>query len=230
MRGLYAIVDMTKVTSEKVDPLAFVEAVLRARPVALQLRAKTLGARDFLGLLRAVLPYCRRAGVPLFANDRADLAALAGCDGVHIGQGDMPIHHVRRLAPSLRVGLSTHSLEQLAEALALRPDYVAYGPVFPTTTKTDAEPVVGLDGLARAADLARRAAIPLVAIGGITLNTAPQVGAFGISAAVIGDIVSQASLGMAQVAARATALHETIREAQTVSGCFGAVTLSVTGS
>lgn len=85
MRGLYAIVDMTKVTSEKVDPLAFVEAVLRARPVALQLRAKRLGARDFLGLLRAVLPYCRRAGfrclptiVPILLPWRAATACTSG--------------------------------------------------------------------------------------------------------------------------------------------------------
>jgi thiamine-phosphate pyrophosphorylase len=125
----------------------------------------------------------------LFANDRPDLALLAGCDGVHVGQVDLPLAHVRRLAPGLRVGVSTHDLSQLGAALAERPDYVAFGPVFSTGSKLDPDPVVGLEGLAEAARRARNAGVPIVAIGGITLERAPAIGVLGALAAVIGDLV-----------------------------------------
>src|SRR6478609_1603996 len=103
MKGLYAIVDTQSLALRGVEAVAFAREVLAVRPAALQLRAKGLPPREVLGLLRALLPECRRVGVPLFANDRPDLAALAGCDGVHVGQHDMPIEQVRRIAPRLAV-------------------------------------------------------------------------------------------------------------------------------
>ncbi len=111
MRGLYAIIDVTTLSARAISPVEFAAAVLVARPAALQLRAKGVAAREVLGLLRALGPLCHRANVPLIANDRADLAALAGCDMVHVGQDDIGIDLVRRLAPSLGVGISTlHTL------------------------------------------------------------------------------------------------------------------------
>src|SRR5687767_10761093 len=168
MRGLYAIVDTTLLAARSTDPIAYARAVLEARPAALQLRAKNVPAREILRLLRALGPLCRQAGVPLVANDRADLAALAGCEAVHIGQEDLPYELVHRIAPQLAVGISTHNAEQLARALQACPRYVAYGPVFPTANKHNPDPVVGVNGLAMASKLARAAKIPLVAIGGIT--------------------------------------------------------------
>src|SRR5580704_11898423 len=175
MRGLYAIADVKTLLARGVDVIAFVRAVALARPAAIQLRAKELPAREMLSLLRAVGPACRNAGVPLVANDRVDVAALAGCDCVHIGQDDLPFDIVHNLAPRLRVGVSTHDLDQLARALAHRPAYVAYGPVYPTASKAITDPVVGLAGLHAAHGLAHAAGIPLVAIGGITLERAPDV-------------------------------------------------------
>lgn len=188
MRGLYPIVDVDVLESAGYDAEAFLEAVLDARPALVQLRAKSLDARATLELLRSFRVHTRRAGVKLFANDRPDLAVLAECDGVHVGQSDLPAGEVRRYFPSLELGLSTHTLEQLDEALAARPDYVAFGPVFRTRSKHDAEPVVGMDGLRQAAARVR-GQCPLVAIGGIDASNAALVGSVADLGAVIGALV-----------------------------------------
>jgi thiamine-phosphate pyrophosphorylase len=189
MRGLYAIVDTQTLRARGIDPVPFAEAVLAARPAALQLRAKDLPPREFLALLRAISPLCREAGVPFIANDRADLAALAACSFVHVGQEDLPVDRVRRIAPGLCVGISTHTPEQLALALDARPTYVAYGPVFATTSKAAADPPVGLSGLREAAIATKRARVPLVAIGGVTLERAPEIGAIADAGALIAALV-----------------------------------------
>jgi thiamine-phosphate pyrophosphorylase len=188
MNGLYAIVDTTLLTARDTDPIDYAAALLAARPTALQLRAKGFSAREMLGLLRVLGPMCRKAGATLVANDRADLAALAGCECVHLGQDDHPFELVHRIAPQLGVGISTHDFDQLARALASGPRYVAFGPVFETVNKVNAEPVVGMERLREATRLARRAGIPLVAIGGITLARAAEVAACSDACAVIGDL------------------------------------------
>jgi thiamine-phosphate pyrophosphorylase len=221
MRGLYAIVDMKVLSARAVDPVAFGRAILTARPAALQLRAKQLPAREFLSILRALGPLCRTAGVPLVANDRADLAALAGCDLVHIGQEDLPIELVRRLAPQLRVGVSTHNPAQLEKALQARPTYVAYGPIFPTTSKDQADPEVGIAGLAAAAKMARAAGIPLVAIGGITLDRVPEVAACTPLAAVIGGLVPDAPTDYTEVSRLAQAYAVALSAASQAPGVSG---------
>ncbi len=189
MRGLYAILDVGTLRARRVDPVAFAGAVLSVRPAALQLRAKDLPARETLALIRELAPKCHRVGVPLVANDRPDLAILAGCDFVHVGQSDMPIERVRRLVPGLGVGVSTHTLEQLDAALVARPAYVAYGPVFETTTKTDPDPVVGVAGLRLAYARAAAAGVPLVAVGGITRDRARALVGSANAIAVIGDLL-----------------------------------------
>jgi thiamine-phosphate pyrophosphorylase len=189
MRGLYAIVDLGTLAARRLDPVAFGDAVLRARPAALQLRAKDAPARETLALLRMLAPMCHRAGVPLVANDRPDLALFAGCDLVHVGQTDMPIERVRRIAPRLGVGVSTHTLEQLDAALAARPAYVAFGPVFATTTKANPDPVVGVEGLAAASARAVAAGVPLVAIGGITRENVGSLVGLAQAVAVVSDLV-----------------------------------------
>jgi thiamine-phosphate pyrophosphorylase len=210
-RGLYAIVDVASLDAHELDPVSFTRAVLVARPAFLQIRAKALGARELLALLRAVAPLCRAAGVPLVANDRVDLAALAGSTYVHVGQQDLSPARVRRVAPGLGLGVSTHTREQLVEALAARPEYVAYGPVFPTTSKADPDPCVGLDGLAIAGELARLAGIPLVAIGGVTLERAPELATRAPLAAAIHALLPAATgARYEEVSARAVALHEAL--------------------
>jgi thiamine-phosphate pyrophosphorylase len=189
VRGLYPIVDVTSLERRSISVLEYAKALLVARPHLLQLRAKKSSSRDTLALLRALRPLCKEAGTWLFANDRPDLALLAECDGVHVGQTDLSLAEVRRVAPGLKVGVSTHDLVQLEAALAERPDYVAFGPVFGTSSKENPDAVVGLDGLARAAERAESAGIPLVAIGGITLERAPAIGERRALAAVIAALL-----------------------------------------
>ena len=192
MRGLYPIVDVDSLRAVGAGPLAiveFAERVLSVRPSLLQLRAKHESSRDTLGLLRALRPLCSEVGTRLIANDRADLAVLGQCDGVHIGQDDLPLSVVRLIAPGLLLGLSTHSQSQLSAALAEKPDYVAFGPVFATQSKAGADPSVGLQRLSEAHALARAAEIPLVAIGGINLERASQIAAHCELAAVIAALL-----------------------------------------
>jgi thiamine-phosphate pyrophosphorylase len=102
------------------------------------------------------------------------------------------------------VGVSTHDEQQLAAALALGPDYVAFGPIFATSSKERADPVLGLAALSRAAELSRAAGVPLVAIGGLTLSVAPQLGQAAVLAAVISDLLADGHEAAA-LAARAAA-------------------------
>jgi thiamine-phosphate pyrophosphorylase len=188
MKGLYAIVDTKFLATRQTDPVAYARALLEVRPAALQLRAKDMPAREILALLRLIGPMCRAAGVPLVVNDRADLAVLGGCAMVHIGQQDLPYELVHRIAPELAIGISTHNLNELHRALIAKPRYVAYGPVFETETKADADPVVGIDGLRAACEVARAAGIPLVAVGGITLANAKGVARWASTCALIADL------------------------------------------
>ena len=134
-RGLYAIIDTDFLGDRGVGVVEFSERVLCARVPILQLRAKKTAPADTLALLRRLREPCSKSGTLLFANDRPDLAVRAGCDGVHVGQHDLPVGDVRRFAPELLVGISTHDEEQLEAALALNVDYVAFGPVFATKSK-----------------------------------------------------------------------------------------------
>jgi thiamine-phosphate pyrophosphorylase len=219
MHGFYAIVDAGALDRRNLDPLAFAEAVLSASPAALQLRAKNVSARETLALLRALAPMCHRAGVRLVANDRPDLAILAGCDLVHVGQDDMPIDRVRRIAPGLGVGVSTHTLEQLDAALAARPEYVAFGPVFPTTTKMNPDPVVGVAGLSAAYARARAAGVPLVAIGGITYERARGIVATTDAVAAIAALLP-ASVTPDAPRTAAEVLQEVTARARALSNLF----------
>lgn len=210
MRGLYAIIDIEALGLRGVPPVPFAERVLAARPAAIQLRDKRGGARATLSLLRAIAPLAAAAGVPFFANDRPDLAQIAGCDGVHVGQDDLPVALVRSTFPGLRIGLSTHDAAQVEQAAGEAPDYLAVGPIFATASKENPSPVVGIAGLRDLAARARRArpGLPIVAIGGITLATAGEVGSLVDAVAVIGALLPEA--GLPAVEERARALHATI--------------------
>jgi thiamine-phosphate pyrophosphorylase len=205
VRGLYAIADVDFLAQRRVPPLAFVDALLPAGPAAIQLRAKSLGARETLALLKAMRARCAPLGIPVFANDRPDLAVLAECAGVHLGQTDLAITDARRLAPGLAIGISTHRLEEVDWALPHRPTYVAFGPIFATGSKADAEAVVGLPALAEAARRCRSAGVPLVAIGGLTPERAASVAEYADAGAMISALLPAA--GLAEVTAHAARLH-----------------------
>ena len=182
---LYAIVDPL---DTRQDPVALAAALLAGGARCLQLRWKPAAPRDVLDAARAIRPLAHDAGALFLVNDRPDLAALAGADGVHLGQDDLPLAAARRvLGPGRVVGISTHDVAQARRAADAGADYVAVGPVYATTSKVGALAPRGLD-LIRAA----RAAVPcpLVAIGGIDAGTAADVVAAGADAvAMIGALV-----------------------------------------
>ncbi len=156
----------------------------------IQLREKRLPALEFYEQARAA----RQSGVQLIINDRVDIAIAAGASGVHLGQDDLPPEAARKLlGPQAIVGYSTHSVDQAINAIKLPIDYLAIGPIFSTTTKSDTAPVLGLDGLRAVRDAIGE--FPLVAIGGITLNNARDVIEAGAdSVAVISALLSASDI------------------------------------
>ncbi|HET9960569.1 MAG TPA: thiamine phosphate synthase [Polyangiaceae bacterium] len=206
MTPLYPIIDLDTLSSRGTDPLRFAQSVLTARPAMLQLRAKTQSTREALEWLDRLAPLCRAHGTELYANDRPDLAVLAGASGVHVGQTDLPVSAVRRFSRQLKIGVSTHNLAQLKAALADRPDYVALGPIFATSSKQNPDPVVGWSTLEEASQLCQVAGIELVAIGGIEERHLPRMAELSVSVAVISALCAPSYEEVEQRARRFGAL------------------------
>ena len=184
---LYPIIDTAVCTKWDRDPLDVGKAFLQAGVRLVQLRAKDEGDGTFLALAESLVRAAHASGARIIVNDRADIARLAGADGVHVGQDDIPVEHVRSiLGPSAIVGLSTHDRAQIDAALAGAATYVAVGPVFATGTKDTGYDPRGLELVRYAAGRGK----PVAAIGGITLERAPDVLAAGASyLAVISDLL-----------------------------------------
>jgi thiamine-phosphate pyrophosphorylase len=189
---LVAILDADAAAAAGWRPLDLARAFLDGGARLLQVRAKTASGAAFFDLARAVVAMAAPAGAHVIVNDRVDIAVAAGAAGVHVGQDDLSPTAVRRLAGrDALVGLSTHTQEQLASALAAPVDYVAIGPVFGTATKETGYAPIGLERVAAAARAAAACGLPLVAIGGITLERAGGVlGAGAAAVAVIGDLLA----------------------------------------
>ena len=159
----------------------------------IQLREKGMPALEFYEQVKAA----QQHGVQLIINDRVDIALAVAAAGVHLGQDDLPPDAARKLlGPRAIIGYSTHNVDQAIRAAKLPIDYLAVGPIFSTSTKTDTAPVVGLEGLT-----AVRQAIgefPLVAIGGITHENARDVIDAGAdSVAVISALLSRTNIATA---------------------------------
>ena len=172
VRGLYVIIDPS-VTGGR-DPLDIAQAALRGGARMLQLRDKNRDKGESIPLAESLQKLCQEAKASLIINDHADVAAIVGSAGIHVGQTDLPVSEARKvLAHSQVVGRSNHKIEELPESEEMGADHVAFGPIYPTGTKD-----VGYDpqGIARLL-LAREASkTPLVAIGGInTENVAPVI-------------------------------------------------------
>jgi thiamine-phosphate pyrophosphorylase len=175
---LYAIVnghpDGTRVRAQT-------EALIRAGVQLVQWRAKTLDARQAWEIGRELRALTRDAGVLFAVNDRADMAAMLEADLLHLGQDDLTPHMARKMFSGF-IGLSTHNLEQVKAACAQEVDYIGFGPVYPTATKENPDPVTGIAGL-RAAVAA--ATVPVVAIGGIALDRLPEIFSTGAAAVAV---------------------------------------------
>jgi len=144
----------------------------------IQLREKRAAPCSFFNDAAAALRIARAAGATLIINDRVDIALALRADGVHLGQSDLPVDTARRLlGHQAIIGFSTHNTGQAKAALGLPIDYLAFGPIYTTTTKENPDPVAGLRELGKVKALTR--SFPLVAIGGINLSNAPPVLAAG---------------------------------------------------
>ena len=184
----YPILDTQILSARGLDPVEVCRALLDAGAGIIQLRHKEEWTREVFGLAERLARLAEGAGACFIVNDRADIALAVGAAGVHLGQTDLPPAAVRTFAGErLRIGLSTHNEGQLRGAEAEPVDYLALGPIFGTQSKERPDPVVGVDELRR---LRPRTARPLVAIGGITRETAPAVWEAGAdSCAVISDML-----------------------------------------
>jgi thiamine-phosphate pyrophosphorylase len=195
MRGFYAILDATpELIADGAALGAQAAKRLAAQPCCLQLRAKAAQARALEAAARVLLPLCRAAGVPFCMNDRLDVALAVGADVVHLGQDDLPLADAQRVRaaagrPGLVIGFSTHNLEQARAAAGAGADYIGFGPVFGTRSKANPDPTVGLEALA---EVCRAVTVPVVAIGGITLDAVPAVARAGAAAAALIAAVDRA--------------------------------------
>jgi thiamine-phosphate pyrophosphorylase len=187
--AIYPIVDTQALIRRGRDPLFFAEALLEGGARILQFRHKDAYSRATFETAKRLSSLCAGAGAAFVVNDRADIAALLEA-GLHVGQQDLPPTLVRRvLGDTLMLGFSTHNEQQLKEGDAEPVNYLALGPIFDTGSKHNADPTVGLERLASARRLTTK---PLVAIGGITLETARSVWSAGAdSIAVIGDLMPE---------------------------------------
>src|SRR5919198_2424582 len=154
----------------------------------LQLRVKALPTREFLTLAHEVRAICHRYGSVLIINDRADIALAVEADGVHVGQGDLPLVAARKvLGTGKLIGVSTHDPAQALAAARGGADYIGFGPLFGTSTKATGYTARGLEQLR---EIRALVSLPVVAIGGITAERAPTVLAAGADAvAMISDLV-----------------------------------------
>jgi thiamine-phosphate pyrophosphorylase len=164
---------------------------LKGGATLLQVRVKHASAASFLEMAAEIVGLARAAGALVIINDRADIARLAGAAGVHVGQDDLSPAAVRTLVGrDAIVGLSTHTAAQVKAACEAPVSYVAIGPVFTTGTKVTGYEAIGLDRVREASTETQRRGLPLVAIGGITLDRAASViDAGAASVAVIGDLL-----------------------------------------
>jgi len=183
---VYAIVDGECLAQRGLGLTVATEALLDGGVRLLQLRWKGSWTRDVLVEGRRIAALCREAGAQFVVNDRADIALLLDA-GIHVGQDDLAMEGVRRVVGAAAfAGVSTHHEGQFRQALNAAADYVALGPIYGTISKDRPDPVVGIQELARLRALTAK---PLVAIGGITRDRAPEVWRAGAdSVAIISDL------------------------------------------
>jgi thiamine-phosphate pyrophosphorylase len=187
-------------------------AALAGGADAVQLRDKSSTAQNLSVLASEIQPIARKFGAVFLVNDRVDVALVAGADGAHVGQEDLPAREARRLLKTPAIlGVSAGTVEEARQAQRDGADYIGVGPVYPTPTKPDAGEAIGVEGLAR---IIRAVEVPVVAIGGIDADNVAQVIAAGAAGAAVVSAVVRAS----DMAAAARALKGRIVAARKERG------------
>lgn len=180
LSGLYVILDPA--VSPERPLLDVLKVAATAGAKIFQYRNKTASMKTAYAEALPLRTLARDLGVCFIVNDRCDLALAVAADGVHLGQGDLPLDLARKvMGPDKLIGISTHNPEQVRIATADRPDYLGFGPIFTPASKADHDPVVGIEGLKAIRSLTP---LPIFAIGGITMNQVEAVmraGANGVA-------------------------------------------------
>ena len=170
--GLYIIITKPELSYEEIAKIC-----VRQNIRMIQLREKYLTDREIIEAGKRIKSITAGTNTLLVINDRVDLALAAGADVLHLGQDDLPIEEARKIAGDrLKIGLSTHSIEQVREALTHKPDYIGFGPVYPTNAKARPDAPVGVGMLKEVLSFAD---VPVVAIGGIFPENLDDVVAAG---------------------------------------------------
>lgn len=184
--SLYLITDRNQTAGRPL--LEVVEAALSGGVRAVQLREKDLPTAELYDLAWELRALTARYDARLLINERIDVALAVEADGVHLGITSLPVTAARRIAPELLIGYSSHAVGEAAAALAKGADFVTFGPVFPTPSKTAYGQPLGLDALA---DVCARLRGPVFALGGIKQANLAQVTASGCyRVALISDILA----------------------------------------
>lgn len=166
--GLYLIITKPVLTYQEIARIA-----VKHNIKYLQLREKDLSDRDVISVSKEIIKITSGTATNFIMNDRADLAKIVNADGLHLGQDDVSLTDAQAIFGHDKIyGLSTHSLEQANKAIKQNPDYIGFGPIFPTPTKVKADPTVGLDLIK---PLVKTSTSPVVAIGGIDETNAEKV-------------------------------------------------------
>ena len=188
--GLYGMLDLPSAPgAPALLPRQIYRPLFDAGVRVLQLRMKDASAALMLAVLDEVRLH-RPPGALLIVNDRLDVALAGGADGVHLGQDDLPLRAARRCCPAgFVIGVSTHDEAQAAAAAADGADYIGFGPIFATASKRNPDPIVGVERLRAVCASVR---VPVVAIGGVTLERVPELVAAGAHAVAIISAVNHA--------------------------------------
>ncbi|BAX82057.1 thiamine phosphate synthase [Labilibaculum antarcticum] len=157
--GLYIII-----TKAQTSYRSIAESCVERGVKMLQLREKLISDKELIRIGKEIRAITIGSDTRFVMNDRADIAAICEADFLHLGQDDMSIEEARNIVGEMKIGLSTHSIQQVQEALVQRPDYIGFGPIYPTNAKIKPDQPVGIDQLKQVLDIA---AVPVVAIGGI---------------------------------------------------------------
>ena len=189
MRGVYLVLDVDATAGR--SPFSVAEAALRGGVHAIQWRQKTGSLAAWWSELLRTRTLCQAHDALFLINDRVDVALAVHADGVHVGQDDLPASVARGLVPNRALGVSVTELPHVQPASAAGADYLGVGPIFPTSSKLDAVPPLGLDFLRRVREVTQ---LPLVAIGGITAENAGEVMAEGADAVAVLSAICAATL------------------------------------
>ena len=177
---LHVITDTT--LQSRFTHVELAELAIQGGADTVQFRQKQGTTRELITIAQAMRTVCEQHKVPLIVNDRADIALAVGATGAHFGQDDMPVSIGRQILPAETIiGASARTEEKILAAITEGADYIGFGPIYGTTSKPDAEMAKGLERLRRMCDIA---ACPVIAIGGIGIETAGdviQAGAHGIA-------------------------------------------------